>query len=539
MNAESPVILCVDDQEANLKLLENILAPRGYTVVAVGSGKEALLKIRSLTIDLVLLDVTMPGMTGFEVCREIKDDKDLRSIPVIMVTALTAKQDRIRGIESGAEDFLSKPFDKTEALARIAILLKVKKLSDERKRAEEALQKSHDELDARVQERTAELARANATLQADIAERKASEERILRQLRNLTAMGEIDLAISSSFDLRVSLSLLLVHVTAQLGVDAADVLLFNSGSQALEFGSGRGFRSKGIESTRQRMGEGYSGQAALERRVVHIADLAKEHDGFLRGAVLEGEAFHSYFGVPLIAKGEVKGVLEIFHRAPLEPDAEWLDFLSALAGQAAIAIDNVTLFESLQRSNSELTAAYDATIEGWSRALDLRDKETEGHTQRVTDMTLRLARILGLTEAELLQVRWGALLHDMGKMGVPDSILLKPGPLTEAEWVVMKLHPKFAYDLLSPIRHLRGALDIPYRHHEKWDGTGYTLGLKGEQIPLPVRIFSLADVWDALRSDRPYRAGWPVEKVRAHIGSLAGTHFDPQVVEAFLKADLT
>ena len=134
----------------------------------------------------------------------------------------------------------------------------------------------------------------------------------------------------------------------------------------------------------------------------------------------------------------------MFHREPLEPDAEWFEFLNSLAGQAAIAIENSSLYDSQQRTYQELTLAYDATIEGWSHAMDLRDKETEGHTQRVTDITLKLARAFGLTDEELIQVRWGALLHDIGKMGVPDGILLKPGPLTDEEWVVMRKHPTFA-----------------------------------------------------------------------------------------------
>jgi putative nucleotidyltransferase with HDIG domain len=212
-----------------------------------------------------------------------------------------------------------------------------------------------------------------------------------------------------------------------------------------------------------------------------------------------------------------------------------LDFLEALAGQAAIAIDSAELFTQLQRSNLRLTLAYDATIEGWSRALDLRDKETEGHTQRVTETTLKLARAMGLGEDELVHVRRGGLLHDIGKMGVPDGILLKPGPLTEDEWVVMRKHPTYAYDMLSPIVYLRPALDIPYCHHEKWDGTGYPRGLMGDRIPLAARIFAVVDVWDALCSDRPYRPGWPEAKVREHIRSLAGTHFDPAAVEVFLR----
>src|SRR5207249_2272104 len=220
-----------------------------------------------------------------------------------------------------------------------------------------------------------------------------------------------------------------------------------------------------------------------------------------------------------------------FHGSPLDPDPEWLDFLEALAGQAAIAVDNTWLFDDLQRSNTELSLAYDTTLEGWSNALDLRDKETEGHTQRVTEMTMRLAQAMGVSSASLVHIRRGALLHDIGKMGIPDSILLKPGPLTGEEWEIMRRHPVYAYELLSPIAFLRPALDIPYCHHEKWDGTGYPRGLKGEQIPLAARIFAIVDVWDALRSARPYRAAWPRDKGPGHVRTPSGSHFGPHVVE--------
>jgi putative nucleotidyltransferase with HDIG domain len=179
--------------------------------------------------------------------------------------------------------------------------------------------------------------------------------------------------------------------------------------------------------------------------------------------------------------------------------------------------------------------AYDTTLEGWSAALDLRDKETEGHTQRVTRMTLKLAESMGFKQEQLVQVRRGALLHDIGKMGVPDRILLKPDKLTDEEWEVMRKHPIYAYQLLKGIAYLGQALDIPYCHHEKWDGTGYPRGLTGEEIPLAARIFAVIDIYDALTSDRPYRQGWTREKTLNHIRDLSGTHLDPQVVEAFLK----
>jgi len=314
--------------------------------------------------------------------------------------------------------------------------------------------------------------------------------------------------------------------------------------QTLEYAAGRGFRTAALRHTRLRLGEGHAGRAALERRIVSIADLRQARDAFERAKLLDSENFVSYFGAPLVAKGQIKGVLEIFCRAPLPPlpsagggreGGEWLSFLEALATQAAIAIDNAELFENLQRSNMELALAYDTTLEGWARALELRDYETEGHSRRVTDMTLAIARAMGISEAALAHVRRGALLHDIGKMGIPDTILLKSDKITDEEWEIMRKHPVYAYELLSPIRHLRPVLDIPYCHHEKWDGTGYPQGLKGEQIPLAARIFAVVDVWDALLSERPYRPAWSQEKALEYIQEQAGKHFDPQVVEVFTK----
>ena len=368
---------------------------------------------------------------------------------------------------------------------------------------------------------------------ANITERKQAEEKTQQQLEHLTALSAIDRAIASNFDLKLNLSEILAHVTNELGVDAADIFILNA--YALEFGAERGFRSKAVKRAQLRLSDSYTGRAVIGRKMVSIPNLHAPTVSFSPEAHWADEDFACYYAVPLLAKGEVKGVLEVFHRTVLNPNSEWFDFLYMLAGQTAIAIENATLFSSLQRSNAELAMAYDATIEGWSRALDLRDKETEGHSLRVTEMTLKLARALGLRDHALAQIRWGALLHDIGKMGVPDGILLKPGPLTDDEWVIMKKHPTFAYEMLCPIHYLQQALDIPYCHHEKWDGSGYPRGLKGLQIPLSARIFAVVDVWDALKSDRPYRAGWTDEKVREHIRASSGAHFDPQVVEAFLK----
>jgi PAS domain S-box-containing protein/putative nucleotidyltransferase with HDIG domain len=370
----------------------------------------------------------------------------------------------------------------------------------------------------------------------DITERKQAEKTGRRQFKQLAALREIDRVIASSFDLRYNLTWILEYLTKELGVDAADILILNPVSSRLEYGGGAGFRTRATEKTIMQSGQRHAMRAVLDRQLVYFPNLKDEPNDLLTTKVLADEDFACYYGVPLMAKGSVKGVLEIFQRTSREPDQEWLDFTNSMASQAALAIDNASLFENLQRSNIDLTMAYDATIEGWSRAMDLRDKETEGHTQRVTVMALELAGLFGIKDEELVGIRRGALLHDIGKMGVPDGILLKPSPLTEEEWIIMKKHPALAFEMLSPIHYLQSAIDIPYCHHEKWDGTGYPRGLKGDQIPLAARIFSVVDVWDALTSDRPYREAWSNEKVREYLKSESGKHFDPQVLKICLES---
>ena len=319
-------ILIVDDEAAGRETLESILEPEGYYLVSAENGYQAIEKAIAFQPDVILLDVMMPGMNGFEVCRRIRNEKQLAEVPILFLTALDDRQSLLNGLEAGADDFISKPFDRFELRARllgITRLNRFRKLLTERKNLEEA------------------------------------------------------------------------------------------------------------------------------------------------------------------------------HR--------------------------------------QLLDAYDETIQGWSHAMDLRDKETEGHSQRVTNLTLKLAAAFGIEKDEMIHIRRGALLHDMGKLGIPDSILLKPGKLTDEEWDLMRQHPQLAYDMLYPIEYLHPALDIPYCHHEKWDGTGYPRGLKGEEIPLSARLFAVVDVWDALTSDRPYRQAWDREKVLQHIQEQSGRHFDPKAVEGFFK----
>ena len=317
-------ILIVDDDPAGRQTLESILDEQGYQLEFAENGAQALQMIRKILPDVILLDVMMPGMDGFEVCRQVRSDPAIAEIPIIMLTALDDRRSFLNGLESGADDYLTKPYDRHELRARllgITRLNRYRKLQDDR--------------------------------------------------------------------------------------------------------------------------------------------------------------------------------------------------------------------TNIEQAHSQLLSAYDATIEGWSRAMDLRDKETEGHTQRVTQLSEKLAKIAGIRQDELIQIRRGSLLHDIGKLGVPDSILLTPNKLTDEEWEVMRKHPQYAYEMIQPIEYLRPALDIPYCHHEKWDGTGYPRGLKGEEIPLSARIFAIVDVWDALTSDRPYRAAWDKQKTLQYINEQSGKHFDPHIVELF------
>lgn len=326
MNVVRSTILIVDDEPSNRETLVSILEADGYELSIAENGPQAIEKANQLDPDVILLDVMMPGMDGFEVCKSIRKETKLAEVPILFLTALNDRQSLLTGLSSGADDFITKPFDRYELRAKLKSITRLNRY------------------------------------------RKLIDER-----------------------------------------------------------------------------------------------------------------------------------------------------------------------QQLQETHQELLDAYDKTIEGWSRAMDLRDKETEGHTKRVTQLTLELARKFGVSEQQLTHIRRGALLHDMGKLGIPDSVLLKPGLLDENEWEIMRGHPQLAYDMLYPIEYLRPALDIPYCHHEKWDGTGYPKGLKGEQIPLAARLFAIVDVWDALTTDRPYRPAWDKQIAMAYIRDQSGAHFQPAIVDLFVQ----
>jgi putative nucleotidyltransferase with HDIG domain len=541
-------ILIVDDHEQNIYLLKALLGGHGYQVTEATNGAAALALARVNPPDLIISDILMPVMDGFSLCQEWKRDERLKDIPFVFYTATyTDPQDEELALSLGAARFIVKPVETEVFMSLIeGVIAEVESGSlpvhpDSLQEEATYYRMYNETLVRKLEDKMLELEKANHMLGKEVLERQRAEGEITRlfeesqrRLRQVEALHSIDLAISTSMDLHLTLNILLQHVESLLNVDAGDILLLMPNSQQFDFSAGRGFRTNSMERAGSRLGAGYARRIVLERRTLVIpGDLVARADREF-STLYQQEGFSAYAGVPLIAKGQIKGVLEVYHRSIHKSEPEWLHLLETLAGQAAIAIDNAQLFHDLQKSNFELALAYDATIAGWSRAMDLRDKETEGHTQRVTNLTLRLARTLGIGDAQLIHIRHGALLHDIGKMGVPDNILLKPDQLTAEEWEKMMKHPGFAYEMLSSIRYLQPALDIPYCHHEKWDGSGYPRGLKGHEIPIAARIFAVADVWDAITSDRPYRKGWSKEAALEYIREQSAKYFDPEVVERFL-----
>ncbi len=377
-----------------------------------------------------------------------------------------------------------------------------------------------------------EIFQVMANIAASALENAFLFEESQKKLKMLQALRNIDLAITGSLDPNLTLNVILNEVIHALEVDAATFLKLNTWTKELEYVAGRGLIGHRIKDRVVRLGEGIAGKSALEKRILW---LEKFDEAEPRLDVFEEEGFVSYVAAPLISKGRILGVLELFARKPLEIKEDWLSFLEALTNQLAIALDNLELLTDLEKANVKLFQAYESTIEALAKALELKDRETEGHSERVVALTLKIAKKLGLEGDDLLNIRRGALLHDLGKLAIPDSVLLKPDKLTDEEWEIMKKHPVYAFELLSKIEYLRPALDIPYYHHERWDGSGYPKGLKGEEIPLPARIFAVVDVYDALTHDRPYRKAWSEEEAIEYIKRESGRLFDPKVVKAFLE----
>lgn len=382
----------------------------------------------------------------------------------------------------------------------------------------------------------------------NLAETMTTDSRLAR----LTLLYEVGQSLATLVDLPELLNRIVTAAADVMAARASSLMLVEPDGQHLTFEVAFGEKGGVLKGMRLPIdGESVAGRVARSGQPL-IVDDVRQID-FFSGQVDRTTNFETraILCVPLRGQSGILGVIEVLNKtsgAPFSPDDVAL--LTALAGSAAAAIENVRLYEETrrlyeeQRRRAEQLAAmvdelqrtYSGTMHAMSALLDARDASTEGHSRRVVYFTLALAGALGLTDREQRQIiEHGALLHDVGKIGVPDAVLLKPGALTADEWAQMRKHPEIGYGMLKDIDFLRGALPIIRHHHERWDGKGYPDGLAGEAIPLEARLFAIADTFDALTSERPYKVAFSYEAAAAQICAERGSHFDPQAVDAFLS----
>ena len=363
---------------------------------------------------------------------------------------------------------------------------------------------------------------------ADVVGRMPSED--------LAALLDVSSKLASTLDLPSLMQTAITAACDVMDLDTGAIYLLEDATLVLQATAPPTPPDFPQEYRRAPLGDHpHIGRCTAARDPLWVADSSTETMSPAEAGVCEARGLRSILYVPLVVEGAATGA---FIMASVGRTKELgktdIDLCRTLAHQIALAVANAQLHDSLMEMNRKLAGAYDETLAGWAVALEMRDNETRGHADRVLQLTMRMVAELGVPAEQWEHVRRGALLHDIGKMGVPDSILQKPGPLTDDEWAVMRTHPQKALDMLGAIDFLVPALDIPYCHHERWDGAGYPRGLAGEEIPLVARIFAVVDVYDALTSDRYYRGACSHETALAYVREESGRHFDPAVVEAFL-----
>jgi putative nucleotidyltransferase with HDIG domain len=373
-----------------------------------------------------------------------------------------------------------------------------------------------------------------SSLSQQLVQLEMDLSRTVEERDNLLTLADIGSTINSSLQKNEILNEVIDKIIDLTGAERCFLMLRDDFGE-LKIVIGRNWKQENLTPQEKAI------SSTVVNRVVEsgepiLTTNAQEDPRFEKQASIVDFKLRSIMCVPFMTKGEVIGTIYADNRSvPEQFNPAKLKLLDAFTNQAAIALQNANLFEGLQNTLEELQDAYTSTLEGWAKALELRDDVTEGHTQRVTKLTLELASEMKIDEKDLIHIQRGAILHDIGKIGIPDRILHKPGELNKEDWTIMRQHPNYAFEMLSKIEFLKPALDIPLCHHEKWDGNGYPRKLKGNEIPLAARIFSVVDVWDAMTSDQPYRKALSKQEVVEFIKEQTGKYFDPKIVKAFLE----
>ena len=368
----------------------------------------------------------------------------------------------------------------------------------------------------------------------DITQQKNDFEVIQKRNQEIRTLFEINQSIRNSLDLQQIYNAFFEGIKKIIPCNGVTIYSYKSESNKIQFEYSR-WECKNKKAKNFNKTSLNENELAILLKVIQTGTPIKITTAFNPPkSLMKSQTKGSGYLIPIIYESIVVGIIEIFSKNPDSYADTELHILQATAAQIAVASNNAKLYRELQLSNQNIQLAYDKTLYGWGKALQLREKETADHTRRVAETTMKLAEAIGIPEEQKVHIWRGALLHDVGKLVIPDSILLKPGPLDEKEWEIMRKHPVYAYEWLSPIEYLKPALDIPYCHHEWWNGTGYPRGLAGDEIPLAARMFAVVDVYDALTSDRPYRKAWTHKKTIQYIKQQTGTHFDPNIVRVFL-----
>ncbi len=520
-------LLLVEDDPMDVRLFGLMLDELGVPVGSVrqvGSLDAALAVLRDEVVDVVFLDLDLPDSAGLAtVERMLASDLD---VPVVVLTGHREDDLGLRAVQLGAQDFLEKDRVQASVLDRVLRYAVVRQGVLRQKRRESARA-------AAAAARDAVTVEARQRLEHEVGERQVAQSRLSLSLARLRALGGSDATSIVDLPIDRQLGATLDAIVPLVPVEAAVFSLVQG--DRLVAATSRGCEQFVGLTLPLPVVDPAVEAAWRERHATYGVEPGGDGPDLGRATAMRRGGLRTYHVFALKAGDDALGILELYGHAPTDGRApDWAPFVETHCVQLAHVIDTRALRSRLVTANTEIQGAYDGAIEGWARALDLRDHETMGHSRRVAELALHLGRSMGLGQVELDGLRRGALLHDIGKIAVPDAILRKGGSLDETERAVMERHTVFARDLLEPIPFLRSAIDVPYAHHERWDGSGYPRGLRGEEIPLSARIFAVADVYDALTYDRPYRRAWSVPDARAYVAEGAGTLFDPDVVAAFL-----
>jgi putative nucleotidyltransferase with HDIG domain len=506
-------ILVVDDDKRVVDLLQISLSQNGYHVTTASTGEEALESVRRETPHLIILDLRLPKKNGYEVCAALKSAKDTAGIPIIMVSATAEVDARLQGLMHGADDYLTKPFSPKE------LLIKVRRIFERLERAEN-LSIKNQELETEVARNREDLVVRNKELRFQVFS--------LETLMGLTHQ------LNSSLDLEALLSTVILSVVGQLRVNSAclfltderedpkrlDAMTFKGVKEDLVRSIHFEYQDEFLRAVRPVDGE--------EGRPVRLHDLSE--DPSLEKSV--GPLYAAGFTLvcPVMMKRKLTALLAVGEKVSgQEFHSTDLEMVKALSESAGIAIENARLFKDLQET-------YLATVRVLVSTIEAKDPYTHGHTERVAQYSVGIAKEMDFTQDEIQTIQLGAFLHDIGKLHTSDSILHKPGALTDEEWRLVKAHPVRGAQMLQGVKFLEKATDLVRHHHERVDGKGYPDGLRGDEITIGAKIVNVADAFDAMTTERPYRVGLTMDQAIAQLEDKAGTQFAKEVVEVMVKA---